>query len=108
MSIRRNKSLIAYKHCDPYFVAKDVAEILGYKKPENAIAAHCKAQVTTPKQGGGFFTIIPERDIYRLVMKSKLPTEHQTSQTTRNSYPISNSLYASITMRSLVKLLIKH
>lgn len=59
---------------DPWFVAKDVADVLGYEKPENAIARHCKGSVTTPKQGGGFLTIIPERDVYRLVMRSKLPS----------------------------------
>lgn len=58
---------------EPWFVARDVADALGYSKPENAVARHCKAATTTPKQGGGFLTIIPERDLYRLVMKSKLP-----------------------------------
>ena len=58
---------------DPWFVAKDVAEVLGYAKTENAIARHCKAGTTTPKQGGGLITIIPERDVYRLIMRSKLP-----------------------------------
>jgi len=58
---------------DPWFVANDIAVALGYAKPENAVARHCKAATTTPKQGGGFMTIIPERDLYRLVMKSKLP-----------------------------------
>ena len=58
---------------EPWFGAKDVAELLGYAKPENAISAHCKATTTTLKQGGGFLTIIPERDLYRLVMRSKLP-----------------------------------
>lgn len=57
---------------DPWFVARDVADVLGYAKPENAISRHCKAATTTPKQGGGFMTIIPERDVYRLVMRSKL------------------------------------
>lgn len=57
---------------DPWFVARDVADALGYSKPENAIARHCKAATTTPKQGGGFMTIIPERDLYRLAMRSKL------------------------------------
>lgn len=57
---------------EPWFVARDVAEALGYAKPENAISRHCKAASTTPKQGGGFVTIIPERDVYRLVMRSKL------------------------------------
>lgn len=59
---------------DPWFVARDVADALGYSKPENAVARHCKAATTTPKQGGGFMTVIPERDLYRLVMKSKLPS----------------------------------
>ncbi|WKN20798.1 Bro-N domain-containing protein [Azotobacter vinelandii] len=58
---------------EPWFVAVDVASALGYAKPENAIARHCKAPTTTPKQGGGFHTVIPERDVYRLVMRSKLP-----------------------------------
>ena len=57
---------------NPLFVAYDVATALGYKKPENAIARHCKRQATTPKQGGGFLTVIPESDLYRLVFRSKL------------------------------------
>ncbi|WP_300632640.1 BRO family protein [Pseudomonas sp.] len=65
--------VITDKLGDPWFVARDVADALGYSKPENAVARHCKAATTTPKQGGGFMTIIPERDLYRLVMKSKLP-----------------------------------
>lgn len=62
---------------EPYFIAKDVASILGYVKTENAIARHCKASVTTPKQGGGYMTLIPERDVYRLVIRSKLPEAEQ-------------------------------
>ena len=34
--------------------------LLGYAKPENAITRHCKHQTTTPKQGGGFITLINE------------------------------------------------
>ncbi len=62
---------------DPWFVAREVAEALGYAKPENAVSRHCKAATTTPKQGGGFMALIPERDLYRLVMKSKLPGAEQ-------------------------------
>jgi prophage antirepressor-like protein len=61
------------KDGEPWFVAKDVAEALGYSKPENAIARHCKKKSTTPKQGGGFMALIPESDVYRLIIKSKLP-----------------------------------
>ena len=59
----------------PYAVARDVAEMLGYKKPRNAISAHCKGAL---KQGilteGGIqeVSVIPESDIYRLIFKSKL------------------------------------
>ena len=83
-NVARNSSVIPFdfdgaairvitdKLGDPWFIARDVADALGYSKPENAVARHCKAATTTPKQGGGFMTIIPERDLYRLVMKSKL------------------------------------
>ena len=64
------------KDGEVWFVAKDVAEILGYAKPENAIAAHCKGQKTCSLESGGQgrnMLIIPERDVYRLIMRSKLP-----------------------------------
>lgn len=57
---------------NPLFVAVDVATALGYKKPENAISRHCVRNTTTPKQGGGYMTVIPESDLYRLVFRSKL------------------------------------
>ena len=69
-----------------YFVASDVAKALGYAKPQNAIASHCRGAL---KQGIGVQTgmkadgtiamqevemlVIPEGDIYRLVVKSQLP-----------------------------------
>jgi len=71
------KVRVINKEGEPWFVAKDVAELLGYAKPENAISRHCKAGITTPKQGGGLVTIIPERDLYRLIMRSKLPAAEQ-------------------------------
>jgi anti-repressor protein len=61
---------------EPYFVAVDICRALGYIKPQNAVAVHCKGAL---KQGiltnGGTqeFTVIPERDVYRLIMRSKLP-----------------------------------
>lgn len=60
-----------------YFVANDVAKSLGYAKPANAVAAHCKGILKTgiPSERGTQETnIIPEGDIYRLVIKSQLPT----------------------------------
>lgn len=58
---------------DPWFVAKDVAQVLGYATPQKAVRDHCKASTTVPKRNGGYLTIIPERDVYRLIMRSKLP-----------------------------------
>lgn len=61
---------------EPWFVGKDVAEILGYKNPHKAIREHCKGvnETFTPSAGGPqTVKIIPERDLYRLIMRSKLP-----------------------------------
>lgn len=61
---------------EPWFVAKDVAELLGYAKPRNAIATHCKGALirgVLTVGGEQDMTIIPERDVYRLIMKSQLP-----------------------------------
>lgn len=60
----------------PLFVAKDVCETLGYKNPRQALASHCKdvQKLDTPTPGGDQkVTYIPESDVYRLVMGSKLP-----------------------------------
>lgn len=65
---------------EPWFVAKDVAEALGYAKPRNAIAEHCKgASIQGVLTAGGTqnMTVIPERDLYRLVMRSRLPSAEQ-------------------------------
>lgn len=61
----------------PYFVANDVAKALGYAKPANAVSAHCKGILKTgiPSERGTQETnIIPEGDIYRLIVKSQLPS----------------------------------
>ncbi|RHW46789.1 hypothetical protein DS832_04690 [Bombilactobacillus bombi] len=65
---------------EPYFVGKDVAEILGYKKPLNAIAMHVDEddslkQGLTDSIGRLQETIfINESGLYSLVLSSKLPT----------------------------------
>lgn len=64
---------------EPWFVAKDVAEILGYAKPRNAISTHIDKddKQDAPVQGdlGGMqlMTIINESGFYSLVLSSKLP-----------------------------------
>ncbi|MDQ0499770.1 prophage antirepressor-like protein [Pseudomonas marginalis] len=67
-------------HGEPWFIAKDIAEALGYSNTSKAINVHCKAVSTCHTEMGGqvrAVQIIPERDLYRLVMKSKLPAAEQ-------------------------------
>lgn len=66
---------------EPYFVGKDVAEVLGYKKPENAVANHVDEEdkTTTLIQGTGSnykskTVIVNESGLYSLILSSKLPT----------------------------------
>ena len=65
---------------EPYFVGKDVAEILGYSKARNAIANHVDDddKKVAPIQGdlGGIqeMTVINESGLYSLILSSKLPT----------------------------------
>lgn len=64
---------------EPYFVGKDVAEVLGYAKARNAIASHVddEDKKGAPIQGdlGGtqMMTIINESGLYSLILSSKLP-----------------------------------
>lgn len=64
---------------EPWLVGKDVAQVLGYAKPQNAIAAHVDGddKKVAPIQGtpGGTqeMTIINESGLYSLVLSSKLP-----------------------------------
>ena len=60
----------------PYFVANDIASALGYKRPADAVSAHCKGSVKyryLTNGGQQEVKIIPEGDVYRLIIKSKLP-----------------------------------
>lgn len=59
-----------------YFIANDVAKALGYVETAKAIRTHCKgvSEMDIPTNGGiQKVKIIPEGDIYRLVIKSQLP-----------------------------------
>lgn len=67
---------------EPWFAASDVARALGYANPQEATREHCKKvnkiaqsseslpSVNTPPV---YINIIPESDVYRLIMRSKLP-----------------------------------
>lgn len=59
-----------------WFMGNDVASALGYSDTAKAIRTHCKgvAEIDTPTNGGTQkVKYISEGDIYRLVIKSKLP-----------------------------------
>ncbi|HGF8068977.1 TPA: phage antirepressor KilAC domain-containing protein [Enterococcus faecium] len=62
----------------PYFVANDVAKTLGYKNPSDATNKHCKKAVKTWGSDSlgrrQSFKVIPESDVYRLIIKSNLPS----------------------------------
>lgn len=58
------------------FCGKDVATALGYKRPADAITAHCKGAVIRRLHTNGGkqdVKFIPEGDIYRMAAKSELP-----------------------------------
>lgn len=63
---------------EPWFVAADVTTILGYKNGRAAVAQHTLefhrgvSRFTTPS-GGQDFSILSERGIYRLIMRSNVP-----------------------------------
>lgn len=61
----------------PYFLANDIARALGYKRPVDAVSAHCKGSVKhryLTNGGEQEAKFISEGDVYRLIMKSKLPS----------------------------------
>ena len=71
-----------------WFVARDVADALGYAKPADAVARHCKKAKSLNDMGSAFHgpqqdqsltldpqtKLIPEGDVYRLIVRSKLPS----------------------------------
>lgn len=61
----------------PYFVGSDVAKALGYVIPHKAVQTHCKGVLKwniPTSSGNQDVLVIPEGDIYRLIIKSKLPS----------------------------------
>ena len=60
----------------PYLVGRDVALALGYAKPENAMAQHCRGTLKRgilTSGGNQQMNVIPEGDLYRLIVNSQLP-----------------------------------
>lgn len=78
--VTRQKVRTVWHEGSVWFVAKDVAECLGFTHPQSAIIDHCNhakvlkggvSPLLTSSPRG--INIIPESDVYRLVMRSKLP-----------------------------------
>lgn len=63
----------------PYFPANRCAKVLGYKRPNDALHAHCrytaKYRIPHPQNPSKEIEVnfIPEGDLYRLITHSKLP-----------------------------------
>lgn len=58
------------------FKAKEVAAMLGYKDTVNAVKQHCRGVVKhhlPSKSGNQEYSLIPESDVWRLIIRSKLP-----------------------------------
>ena len=67
---------------EPYFVGKDVAEILGYSDTNQAIRMHVDEddKLTSSFNGSGQnrqMYVINESGLYSLILKSKLPQARQ-------------------------------
>lgn len=63
---------------EPYFVGKDVAQVLGYSNPRDAIAKHVDAEdrntvAIRDGKGNPNQTVINESGLYSLILGSKLP-----------------------------------
>ena len=68
------------KNGEPWFVGKDVASVLGYAKPENAVAIHVDSEDKTNAliqcPGSNYKSktmLINESGLYSLILSSKLP-----------------------------------
>ena len=64
---------------EPYFVGKDVADILGYQNPSRDINRHVDKEDRQNYQNGSLasnrgMTVINESGLYSLILGSKLPT----------------------------------
>lgn len=61
-----------------FFVANDIAKVLGYKNPSDATNKHCRNAIMVWGSDSigrrQEFKMIPESDLYRLIISSKLPS----------------------------------
>ncbi len=70
---------IISKHNEPWFVGNEIAKVLGYSNPRNAVPAHVdeedrlRTQIEYAGQNREI-TLINESGLYSLILSSKLPT----------------------------------
>ena len=65
------------------FCGLDIAAALGYAKPRNAISTHCRGALkrgVPTTSGDQTMTFIPEGDVYRLIVHSRLPAAERFEQ----------------------------
>lgn len=69
------KVRVVDRNGDPWFVASDVAKALGYENPSRDVQRRCKKvnKFSPTKSVGTPYNIIPESDVYRLIMWSNFP-----------------------------------
>lgn len=83
------------------FIAKDVAEVLGYQNPSRSVQDHCKRVTNLPTDMVGSLDsrlkLIPESDVYRLVMRSKLVALYPVRFARANNFlPVPSALPSRI------------
>lgn len=69
-----------------WFVAKDIPELLSYSDVRKAVELPCKEGMkrpSLPRNSRQTVTIIPERDVYRLLLPSRDGTERDVRATAR-------------------------
>ena len=98
---------------EPWFVGKDVAIILGYAKPQNAISTHVDEDDTL-KQGiidslgrNQQTTIINESGLYSLILSSKLPNAKQFKRWVTNEVLPSIRKYGNYSIGNNVPMMIE-
>lgn len=96
-----------------YFSATTCAKILGYQNPQKAIRDHCKGvnELFTPTNGGKQkVKVIPEGDLYRLIVRSKLPSAEKFERWVFDEVLPSirnNGTYGNLDMQSIINSAVK-
>ena len=79
-SERKSEIRNVFVNDEPYFVGSDVANALGYTNSRKALSDHCryvtKSYIPHPQNPKKKLevSVIPEGDVFRLIMKSTLPS----------------------------------